>query len=530
MGHDAQPLSPLELRQFLQLTLPAYSIPAVFVALPAMPLQINGKIDRQALLSIPFDPIPEAGDAAPRTELESIVSEIWSGVLGVSPISIHENFFVLGGQSLSAIRVLAQLRARGLEISLQTLFQSPTIAELAAVIERLKKRPHDFRMPPLQPTDNNGKASLSFSQQRLWFLEQLFPDTPLYSMPVALSINGAWDIGALERAWVALVERHAALRTKLEVNGDLAIQTFANRVKLETTEIRVDVLDDYLQAEALRPFKLLEEPLLRAKLFKIGAEQHVLLLNFHHLVADEWSIRVVLHDLELLYEASRGANGAMLPAVGAQYSDYVAWQNSEPMRREFDRQLEYWKQQLADAEGALELPLDRPRPKERRHSGGQYTLLLPQTTANELQSLGENLQATTFMCLLGAFFVLLQRYSGQSDLTIGSLVANRRVPELEHTVGLLVNTVALRLKCRPDATFGKLLAIVRDVTLNAFENQDVPFEEVVDALGVSRASNLQPLFQVVFSLEEAAQQSHAFGSLGATELRLETGQVKFDLR
>ncbi|MET0400710.1 MAG: amino acid adenylation domain-containing protein, partial [Longimicrobiaceae bacterium] len=502
-----------ELRAHLARGLPEHMIPAAFVALDALPLTPSGKTDRRAL---PAPPASAAAAAyvAPRTPAEEALAAIWAEVLGAGRVGVHDDFFEMGGHSLLAMRVVSRARAvLGVEIPVRAVFEARTVAALAERIGAGEAAA--VGMPPLVAVDRAGPLPLSFAQQRLWFLHRLDPGGVAYNVPAVLRLRGPLDARALRRALAALVERHESLRTVFPVaDGEPAQAVLPADGFAPAACDLARVPAAAREAEALRragevagrPFDLEAGPLFRAALLRLDADDHVLALAMHHVVTDGWSMGVLFRDLDALYGAfARGAPSPLEPPA-LQYADYAAWQRGWLAGATLEAQLGYWRTRLAGAPPLLDLPTDRPRPQSPRGVRGALPLVLPGALAGELRALARGEGATLFTAVLAGFQALLSRYSGQDDVLVGTPVAGRRWAELEPLVGFFVNTLAVRadLSAGPDAR--SLLAQVRERVLEAQTHQDVPFERLVDELGVERSLGHSPLFQAMLTLATAAER------------------------
>ncbi|HET7232832.1 MAG TPA: amino acid adenylation domain-containing protein, partial [Longimicrobium sp.] len=525
------------LRGHLRQSLPEYMVPAAFVAMDGLPLTSNGKLDRRAL------PAPEytAADdeyVAPQTPVEEALAAIWAEVLRLERVGVRENFFERGGHSLLVIRVVSRIReALSVELPLRALFEAPTIGDLAVVVESLRQ--DGARMlPPIVPVERSRPLPLSFAQERLWFLDRLEPGSASYNIPAALRLAGALDAAAMERALGEIVHRHEALRTVFREAGDGAVQVIAPFAGFALPVEDLSALDESareaaVQAraaeEAARPFDLSAGPLFRANLLRLGADEHVLLLCMHHIVADAWSLGVLFRELSALYAAYRDGAEAALPDLPVQYADYAAWQRNVLQGAVLDRQLAWWKGRLAGAPALLELPTDRPRPAMQSYRGAYERVELPAGLLERLQNVAHGEGATLFMVVLGAFQVLLVKYSGSNDIVVGSPIAGRTRGEVENLIGFFLNTLALRADLSANPSFRDVLKQVREATLGAYENQDVPFERLVEELQPERSLSHSPLFQVMFVLQEADRPSAGLPGLQLRGVGAETATSKFDL-
>jgi amino acid adenylation domain-containing protein len=505
------------LRAHLRGRMPEYMVPAAFVVLDRLPLTPNGKLDRAAL------PAPElaAGEeryAPPRTTVEELLAGIWAELLRVERVGVSDGFFELGGHSLLAMRVVSRVReVFGVELPLRALFEGPTVAEVAARVEALRsgEAPADA---PIVPVERTGPLPLSFGQERLWFIDRLRPGNASYNSAAALRQGGALDAPALERALAEVVRRHEVLRTTFpEVEG-APVQVVApftgftlpveDLSGLDPAE-REAVASRRAGEEASRPFDLAAGPLVRATLLRLGPEGHVLLLCTHHVVTDGWSMGVLFRELGVLYEAYRDGRESPLAELPVQYADYAVWERARLDGRALERELEYWKARLGGAPALLELPTDRPRPAVASRSGASEGVELPAGLAEALQALARREGSTLYMVLLAGWKALLARYSGQDDVVVGTTIANRTRREVEALIGLFMNVLALRTDLSGDPSFRELLARVRRTALGAYDHQGAPFEKVVEAVRPERTLSHEPVFQVLFELNNAAPSGGA---------------------
>ncbi|HST62423.1 MAG TPA: amino acid adenylation domain-containing protein, partial [Longimicrobium sp.] len=438
-----------ELRDGLRATLPDYMVPAAYVVLDRLPLSPNGKVDR-AQLPAPAPDADRGPYAAPRTPVQETLAAVWSAVLGVDRVGIYDDFFALGGQSLLATRVVARIReAFGVELGLRALFEAPTVAELAARVDGLRQTAA-MQLAPVVPTERGGGLPLSSAQERLWFLDRLEPESAFYNIPIALRLSGALEVPALERAMGDVVRRHEALRTTFaEVDGS-PVQVIAPFRGFVLPVDDLSALDaDAREAEATRratedaarPFDLAAGPLFRAALLRLAEDEHVLLLNFHHVVGDGWSTEIFFLELSALYAAHRDGTASPLADLPVQYADYAAWERAQLRGEALDRQLAYWTGRLDGAPALLELPADHPRPPVQSHRGARELLQLDGALVDGLAALARREGATLYMVLLAAFQMLLSKYAGSEDVVVGSPIAGRTRPEVEGLIGFFVNTL-----------------------------------------------------------------------------------------
>ncbi len=529
-----------ELRSYLKEKLPEYMVPGVFVILDALPLTPNGKVNRRALPA-PDEARPELEQqyVTPRNAVEEVMAGIWAEVLKVEEIGIHDNFFDLGGHSLLATQVVSRVRtALQVELPLRALFEEPTVAGLAKRVDEARQTRTSAHITPLRAIDRNGVIPLSFAQQRLWFLDQLEPGSAFYNMPAARRLSGPLNVEALEQALTAIVARHESLRTTFPTVDESPVQMIApaQRVALPVIDLsNLPESDGEAEAqrlateEMLRPFNLEQGPLVRASLLRLQAEEHVLLLNMHHIIGDGWSFAVLFRELTTLYAAFGNGQPSPLQDLPIQYADYAVWQREWLQGEVLEDQLAYWKAQLAGAQAVLELPTDRARPAMQTFRGARQFMTLPKNVSEALRSLSRQEGVTFFITLLAAFQTLLMRYSGQHDIVVGSPIAGRTRTETEDLIGFFANTLALRTDLSGDPSLRELLARVREVTLGAYEHQDVPFEKLVEELQPERTLSHAPLFQVMFSLQDTRSKVLNLHELSLGSVSIDTGTSKFDL-
>jgi amino acid adenylation domain-containing protein/non-ribosomal peptide synthase protein (TIGR01720 family) len=528
------------LRAFLQEYLPEYMIPTAFVMLDALPLTRNGKVDRRAL-PVPGQARPELAEsfALPRTQDEELVACIFADVLRLDRIGVHDSFFDLGGHSLLATQVISRLRETfKVELPVRCLFESPTVASLTETVARVLRTSQDISSIPLVPVVREGLVPLSFAQQRLWFLDQLEPGSAAYNIPAAVRLSGSLNFDALERSLSEVVRRHESLRTSFVMIAGEALQEIAPELKFKPAviDLRVLSLDEserevqrLAAEEAQRAFNLTQGPLLRTTLLQLSDSEHVLLLTMHHIISDGWSMAVLIREVAALYEAFNAGLPSPLPALSIQYADFAHWQRSWLQGEVIETQLAYWRERLEDAPAALELPTDRPRPAIQSYRGGSELFYLSAELRERLESLARREGATLFMLLLAAFDVLLWRYTGESDMVIGTPIANRNRGETEGLIGFFVNTLVLRVKLRGEESYEELLKRVREECLGAYGHQDIPFERLVGEMQVERKMSHSPLFQVMFVLQNVQMPPLELAGVKLTPLASETGIAKFDL-
>jgi amino acid adenylation domain-containing protein len=529
-----------ELRQFLKDKLPDHMAPAIFVLLDALPLLPNGKINRQALPA-PDRTRPELDNAfmAPRTPTEELMAAIWAQVLNIERVGVHDNFFDLGGHSLLATQAVSRMReALQMEIPLRRLFELPTVAGLAESLEATRQAEKSSFAPPMLPVPRTGKLALSFAQQRLWFFDQLEPGLPAYNIPAAVRLKGPFNLAALEHSLDEIVRRHESLRTSFGKIDGQPTQVIAPTLtiklplvdlrKVPATERETEVLR-LVAAEAQRSFDLSQGPLVRGTVLRLGDEEHVGLLTMHHIVSDGWSTGILVRELATLYVAFCAGSSSPLPALPIQYADFAHWQRQWLQGEVLETQIGYWKKQLAGAPALIDLPTDHPRPAVQTFRGARQTLVLPKHLQEGLKAISRREGMTQFMTWLAAFNVLLYRYTSQDDLIVGTPIANRNRLETEDLIGCFVNALALRTDLSGNPSFRELLRRVREVCLVAYGHQDVPFDRLVEELHVKRDLSRNPLFQVMFVLNNTSPRTIELPGLTLSPVEGDSETAHFDL-
>jgi amino acid adenylation domain-containing protein/non-ribosomal peptide synthase protein (TIGR01720 family) len=522
---SAAPPSNDELRSWLAQRLPEYMLPSGYVWLGALPRSANGKLLRSGL------PAPEGAGSvakqAPRSDTEQRLAGIWRELLGVPEVGVEDSFFALGGHSLLLTQVLARVRrVFELEPPLAELFQAATLAEQAQVIERAREQTQPTLpalLPLAQPT-----GQLSFAQERLWFTSQLEAASSSLNVPGAVRLRGPLDVARLEQSLGRVVARQAALRTRfIERDGrPEALVEAQARVPLELVVLthlpaaeRQAAARRMLDRKAAEPFELSRAPLLRALLARLDEQEHVLLLVLHHIISDGWSLQLLVRELVAQHSALQAGTPDAIPPLGLQYSDYVAWQRSWLTDAQLERQLAFWRRELGPEPPVLALRTDHARPAERTGRGARLFFQLDVAHGQRLLELARCSSTTPFMILLAAFHCLLARYSGQTDICVGTPVAQRTREETEPLIGLFVNTLVVRLDAAGALSFADLLGRVRERVLAVQAHQDMPFERLVQELRVRRDLARTPLFQALFSLDEGG----LLGGAGRIELPASSG-------
>lgn len=522
---------PGALRDSLSRALPDYMVPGGFVILDRMPLTPNGKVDLQALRRMPPDSASGGGAEPPATDTERAIAAVWSTLLGGAVVDRHDNFFLLGGHSLLATQVATRLSAElKRPVPLRAVFDHPTLSEFAAWAETASAAsagalPADG-LPALQPRTHPADPPLSFAQERLWVLDRFETTRTAYGVPLVLRLSGPPDRDALEAALQTLTVRHAALRTTFPERDGLPRQRVAESVALPLTRHDLTAatqpdaaLLDAIRASASRPFDLANGPLARATLFTSGEGDHALLLCLHHIIADGWSLGVLARDLDAAYRTAVAGEARMPPAASLDPVDYALWQREAAETPAWQAWLAAWCRDLDGAPTVLELPTDRPRPAIQDTACAAVKVALDAELTEALERLAEQHGASLFMVVLALWAALLARHGGGDDIVLGAPVANRHRPGLDGLVACLVNTVPLRIAVKAEASFADLLVAVRETTLDAYARQDVPVEQVLNALRIDRSLSHAPLFQSIVTVEYAqshpAARSYALGGLDA---------------
>ncbi|HLX08013.1 MAG TPA: condensation domain-containing protein, partial [Thermoanaerobaculia bacterium] len=552
------------LRAHLAQSLPEYMVPTAWVGLASVPLTPNGKVDRKALPKVEEQARPYV---APATPVEEWLAALWADILGRSRVGADDNFFELGGHSLTATQLMARVReAFGMELPLRRLFEGPTVAALAREIEphwtgELPALPAPAAAPrmaepaplapraparpaavPLVPVPRDRDLPLSFAQQRLWVLDQLDLAVSAYNLSIAVRLRGNLSPGALTAAAAGLVERHESLRTSFPKVAGQPVQRIAPALPgqpatpiLPTVDLRglpeprrAAELTRVLTIPSRRPFVLAEGPLLRLVLVALAPAEHVVGVTVHHIVADGWSLQLLVRDVAVLYRAALTGLPAPQAPLPVQYGDFAVRQRRRLSGERLEAQLGYWRRRLAGLPPALPLATDRPRRVGRGPLGSRPLRLPPPLTA-ALRRLAVARQATPFMVLMAGFAALLARYGGEEDVAVGTPIANREWVELEQLIGFFANTLVLRIDLTGEPDFGTLLARVREGALDAYAHQDLPFERLVEELAPERDLRLNPLFQVMLQVDNMPLAPIGAADLELLPVPLARGQAMFDL-
>ncbi|SKA37897.1 Methyltransferase domain-containing protein [Chitinophaga eiseniae] len=523
-----------DIRDTMARLLPEYMIPGDFVALQQLPLTNNGKTDRRFLCEREdMQRKSTINYQAPVTATELQLAAVWADLLRVDAIGVKDNFFESGGHSLLATRAVSAIRkALGAELTVRDFFLYPTIGQLAAYLDQQDK---SSLLPPVLTGRRPLQIPLSFSQERLWFIDEL-EGSLAYHMPVALRLKGALNKAALTKALQALVNRHEVLRTVIREKNGTAYQQVMDKNRWEMNVSQWDfrltattTLHEHILSVINQPFNLSEDHMLRAHLMEGAHEEYILVVVMHHIASDGWSVSILVNELAAFYEAFSDDSPAALAELDLQYADFAVWQRNWLTPDVLDARMGYWKQQLENV-APLNLPTDRTRPAVQRRRGSLVSFKIDHILREQLKQLAQQEDATLFMTLLAAFKVLLHRYSGQEDICVGSPVAGRIQQEVEGLIGFFVNTLALRSDLGNNPTFTALLQQVKETTLAAYDHQEIPFEKIVDAVVTSRDLSRTPLFQVVFGLQNMPDiPAVSLGSVSIQEEVIEHTTAQFDL-
>ncbi|MBJ2215867.1 MULTISPECIES: amino acid adenylation domain-containing protein [Pseudomonas] len=512
--------------------LPDYMVPAHLIFLDRMPLNPNGKLDRQALPK-PDASVEQQDWRAPVTPLQQQVAAIWAAILGAERVGLNQHFFELGGHSLLAMQVVSRIRQTlSLEVPLKAVFEHPRLEAFVAALQTQESLLPTA--PALLPAGRVQPLPLSYAQERQWFLWQLEPHSAAYHIPSALRLKGQLDLAALQRSFDSLLARHESLRTHIRQDHDGAVQVIEPPMSLPITQADADEaqLSARVQALIAQPFDLQQGPLLRVTLLRLAADEHVLVLVQHHIVSDGWSMQLVVEELVQLYAGYSQGQDVQLPALPIQYADYAVWQRSWMDAGEKQRQLAYWRELLGGEQSVLELPFDHQRPAVQSHRGARLAFELTPELTQGLKALAQQQGVTLFMLLLASFQTLLHRYSGQEEIRVGVPIANRNRSETERLIGFFVNTQVLKADVHGQMSVEQLLQHVRQRALQAQAHQDLPFEQLVEALQPERSLSHNPLFQVMFNHQTdvgQAQVQHQLPGLRVEGLDWDSKTAHFDL-
>jgi amino acid adenylation domain-containing protein/non-ribosomal peptide synthase protein (TIGR01720 family) len=516
--------------------LPAYMLPAQYQVLDSFPLMPNGKTNKKALLNN-FDGELQSKTAfhAPTNPIEEIVTAIWAEILKTGKPGIYDNFFDSGGHSLNATQITSRIRSVfKVDVGVKDVMENQTIEQLAGLITKLKLKGIKQDIQPVVHIIREEGAELSFAQQRLWFLDRLEGSSAAYNIPEAILIEGHVNVDALERSFTEIIDRHEILRTNFYDHDGKAYQLvkenqpFVIPIVTPVSSEPGD-LEKLISDEAAKPFNLESELLIRAVLFSIADERHVLSVTMHHIISDGWSSGIFIGELVSLYEVFTAGRPSPLSPLAVQYADFAYWQRELKSKGIFDPQLTYWKNKLAGAPFILDLPADKPRPLVRTENGSTYRFNLSPELSKKLRNVSNKAGATLFMTLLSAYSVLLSRYSRQRKILIGSSIANRNRIETEALIGFFINVVVYRVDLEAADNFMSLIDQVRQLAFEAYANQDVPFDHLIDEIQPERDMSYSPVFQVAFDMQNMPMPALEISGLKISPMEVKRPVAKYDL-
>ncbi|MCX4028170.1 amino acid adenylation domain-containing protein [Endozoicomonas sp. SM1973] len=524
-----------ELLQYLAGQLPEYMVPMAITQLSVLPLTENGKVDYRAL---PKPNYSQASDISmPTSPIEKSLASIWQQLLGIGrQLSLHDHFFNLGGHSLSAAKLASQVRQQfKVDIGIDIVFAQPTLGALANVIAKSKAT----ELPQIHPTDRTKPLPLSYAQQRLWFVDQMEENSQQYHIPVTYHLSGSLDINALSEAFNQLFRRHESLRTVFQLNSGEAqqiIKPLPKNWQIAVTDLRdKNIEEQHQQIHSLNqqlhkiPFDLSHDLMLRAHLIRLQDYEAQLLITMHHIAADGWSVEILVNELNQLYSEVVAKHLPKLAELSIQYGDYAVWQKNWLRGEVLEKELAYWQQQLAGAPEVHNLPLDKPRPVIQQYQGKRVNLTVPASLTQQFERMCQKQEATLFMGLHAILSILINRYSGDTDIVIGTPVANREQAEIAPLIGFFVNTLVLRADLSAQMSFNQLLNKIKQTALAAYAHQQVPFDNIVEHLQPSRSLSYHPIFQIVLALQNNQQAELQFPGIKSKLLKPELFTAKFDL-
>ena len=528
-----------EWRKYLRERLPEYLVPGVYVRMEELPLTASGKIDRQRLPEPQREFDELMSSLSPVAPVQQALSEIWSDVLKVERINSDDNFFDLGGHSLLATQVISRInQVFQLSLPLRRLFEIPKISALALEIEKARGEGKANNPPPVMPVSRDQELPLSFAQQRFWFTDRLRRESKIHHIPAGVRFVGKMSLTALEQTFSEIIRRHEVLRTSIGIGQKQAVQVIHPPQRLTIPLIDFEALDpadreavrQRLSTEQMeRSFDLTTGPLLRLAVIRSNAEKHELLMTSHHIVTDAWSTGLLVRELMVSYKAFGAGVPSPLPELELQYADFAAWQRQWFQGEALNEQLAYWERKLAAAPEVLDLVVNRRRASGKKAGYANKSFFLPRSLSDALTTLSRREGVTLFMTLLAAYKALLYRYTGQELICIGSPIANRHRPEIEGLLGCFVNMLVLCTDLSGDPEFRELLSRVREVTLEAYDHQDTPFEMVVDRLQPERVLSRTPLVQTTFTFQNTPLVTLELPHVAISPLSIAPGEVEFEM-
>jgi acyl carrier protein len=529
-----------ELRGYLKEQLPEYMMPTAFVMLDELPLTTSGKVDRRALPA-PDSARHDRSDApvVSTTPVQELLAGILMEVMEVAHVRGEDNFFELGGHSLLATRLMARLQETfNVEIPLRALFETPNVKALVKYIEESVRNGYGLHLPPLTRVSRSSELPLSFAQQRLWFMDQLEPESAFYNIPAVVRLIGKLNARALAQSLTELQRRHEVLRTTFATVDGRAVQVISATPNVDLLFVdlrglagdeRQDQSRCLTEAEAGRPFNLSRGPLLRTLVMQLSATEHVVVLTMHHIISDGWTMDLLIQELSTLYESYCRGEASPLKELALQYADYAVWQREWLQGEVLATQLQYWRNQLAGELPVLNLPADYPRPAIESFSGKSQLFEIEPELIESLQTISRSEGVTLFMTLLAGFKALLYGLSNQTDIVVGTPAVNRNLVETEKMMGFFINMLVMRTQLAGSLPFKELLKRVKEVALGAYAHQDLPFEKLVEELGVERDAAHSPLFQVTLGFDNTPQQLIETADMIMSYVELNRPVVRYDL-
>ncbi|WP_066501828.1 non-ribosomal peptide synthetase [Abyssisolibacter fermentans] len=529
-----------ELKNYIKSKLPAYMIPTKFTIIDKIPLTTNGKIDKKELVRIKGEQINLSNNNEPSNWIEELMMNIWTDILKAENVGVDDEFFELGGHSLLATRLISKIRSSfKVDLPISDVFEYTTIASLSRKVQKEMKKGQGIKILELKKFDYNKTLPLSFAQQRLWFYNQLEPNSPLYNVPKIMRMNGNLKLKALEDSFNKVINRHEIFRTTFrEIDGE-AVQVIdsSKKIKIDISDLRSysqneveDLAFNICKEKVKEVFDLSKGPLLKVNLLWLKDKEYILIINMHHIICDGWSIGNMLHELQAFYTAYIKENKECLLAdLPIQYADFTLWQRKWLQGELLEKGIGYWQRKLSGKLPILELSTNNKSMQNNKNVGAVYEFSISKQLSDILKELSRKKGTTLFMTLLAAFKTLLYRYTEQTDIIIGTPIANRNRSEVEKLIGFFVNTLVLRTDLSGNPTFDELLFKVREVALEAYMHQDIPFEKIVEKLKPERHADVSPLFQVMFSLQNTPAKVIKLPELTLRSIEVHNESAKFDL-
>jgi hypothetical protein len=535
--HPGASVTELDLRNFLNARLPVYMMPSFFMMMDSFPVTSNGKLDRKALPSPETITRPNQKSVEWFSPSEAALAGIWVELLGVVEPSKRDSFFDLGGHSLVATRMVNRIKeVFSVDLPVTTIFRVPVLAELAERIDNMQYG--DQEVSQIVASVNQECLPLSYAQERIWLAEQLAPGSSLFNIPIVLEITGPFDRAIAEKALQGLLDRHAVLRATYALREGRPVQNIADQLDVPIRFVdfsdcpgsqQENALMSYLEAEAAVPFDLSRGPMLCAHLLCLEPQRHVFFFKIHHIASDLWSAGIILREFLSSYAAMRQGRQPTLPPLSIQYPDFARWERARLERGLLDRQLSYWSNQLAGADFHLEVPGDRPRPPVQGLRGGIIRTSLSTDLVGMIHVLRKQAGVTLYVVLLAAFKALLARYSGRTDIIVGSDVAVREPSQVEGLIGIFVNQIVLRTDLSGVPSFLEVLSRVRDTVLQGIANRSVPLQVVAEHLQIRHDRSRSPLFQILFDLQQYQLPSEESVEFQIRRLDINWSNAKYDL-